>query len=195
VAPNGETKDKVIVTGYLEILGASVMTFALTNIDDACLLTVLFAQRIPPRRVVAGQYLGFLVIVVVSLLGAFAALAVPSRWVRLLGMVPIALGFRHLLKQSGAGPQGASAMGIASIALITFSNGADNIGLYVPFFIVGRAYLWLILIAYALLIGLWCIGSRLLGSHSLVLGVVDRWAHRVMPIVFIGLGLMILFRR
>jgi cadmium resistance protein CadD (predicted permease) len=195
VAPNGATKDKVIVTGYLEILGASVMTFALTNIDDACLLTVLFAQRIPARRIVAGQYLGFTVIVVVSLLGAFAALAVPSRWVGLLGMVPIALGFRHLLKQSGAGPQSASAMGIASIALITFSNGADNIGLYVPFFIVGRAYLWLILVAYALLIGLWCTGSRLLGSHSLVLGVVDRWAHRVMPIVFIGLGLMILFRR
>jgi len=184
-----------MVNGYLGILGASVMTFALTNIDDACLLTVLFAQRIPPRRIVAGQYLGFTVIVVVSLLGAFAALAVPSRWVRLLGMVPIALGFRHLLKQSGAGPPGASAMGIASIALITFSNGADNIGLYVPFFIVGRAHLWLILVAYALLIGLWCIGCRLLGSHSLVLGVVDRWAHRVMPIVFIGLGLMILFRR
>jgi cadmium resistance protein CadD (predicted permease) len=195
VAPNRATKDKVSVTGYLEILGASVTTFALTNIDDACLLTVLFAQRIPARRIVAGQYLGFTVIVVVSLLGAFAALAVPSRWVGLLGMVPIALGFRHLLKQSGAGPQGASAMGIASIALITFSNGVDNIGLYVPFFIVGRAYLWLILVAYALLIGLWCIGSRLLGSHSLVLGVVDRWAHRVMPIVFIGLGLMILFRR
>ena len=195
MAPNRATNDKAIVTGYLEILGASVMTFALTNIDDACLLTVLFAQRIPPRRIVAGQYLGFTLIVVVSLLGAFAALAVPSRWVRLLGMVPIALGLRHLLKQSGAGPQGASGMGIASIALITFSNGADNIGLYVPFFIVGRAYLWLILAAYALLIGLWCIGSRLLGSHSIVLGVVDRWAHRVIPIVFIGLGLMILFRR
>ena len=86
-------------------------------------------------------------------------------------------------------------MGIASIALITFSNGADNIGLYVPFFIVGRDYLWLILVACALLIGLWCIGSRLLGSHSLVLGVVDRWAHRVMPIVLIVLGLVILVRR
>lgn len=171
------------------------MTFALTNIDDACLLTVLFAQRIPARRIVVGQYLGFALIVVVSLLGAFTALAIPYRWVRLLGLVPIALGIRHLLMHPVASPQGASAMGIASIALITFSNGADNIALYVPFFIVARAYLWLILVAYALLIGLWCIGSRLLGSHSLVLGVVDRWAHRVMPIVFLGLGLMILFRR
>lgn len=195
MAPNRATKDKVSVTGYLEILGASVTTFALTNIDDACLLTVLFAQRIPARRIVVGQYLGFAVIVVVSLLGAFAAFVLPDRWVRFLGVLPIALGVRHLLKHGEAGRRSASAMGIAPIALITFSNGADNIGLYVPFFIVGRAYLWLILVAYALLIGLWCIGSRLLGSHSIVLGVVDRWAHRVMPIVFIGLGLMILFRR
>lgn len=170
-------------------------TFAVTNIDDACLLTVLFAQRIPARRIVAGQYLGFAVIVIVSLLGAFAALAIPGGWVRLLGVLPIALGIRHFLKHGGTGLRSASAMGIAPIALITFSNGADNIGLYVPFFIVGRAYLWLILVAYALLIALWCFGSKLIGSHSLVLGVVDRWAQRVMPIVFIGLGLVILFRR
>jgi len=171
------------------------MTFALTNIDDACLLTVLFAQRIPTRRIVAGQYLGFALIVVVSLLGAFAALAIPYRWVRLLGLVQIGLGIRHLLKHPVAGPQGASVIGIAYIALITFSNGADNIGLYVPFFIVGRAHLWLILPAYALLIALWCFGSRLIGTQSLVLGAIDRWAQRVLPIVFIGLGFLILFRR
>jgi len=171
-----------------------VTTFALTNIDDACLLTLLFARHIPARRIVAGQYLGFAVIVVVSLLGAFAALAIPNRWVRFLGLVPIALGVRHLLKHGGAGPQSASAMGIAYVAFITFSNGADNIGLYVPFFIVGRAHLWLILFVYASLTGLWCLGSRLIGTHSLVLGALDRWAQRVMPIVFIGLGLVILFR-
>jgi len=172
-----------------------VTTFALTNIDDACLLTLLFAQRIPARRIVAGQYLGFAVIVVVSLLVAFAALAIPDRWVRLLGLAPIALGVRHLLKHHGDAPRSDASMGVAYIALITFSNGADNIGLYVPFFIVGRAHLWLILSSYALLIAFWCLGSRLIGTHSLVLGAVDRWAQRVMPIVFIGLGLAILFRR
>ena len=183
------------MNGYLGILGASVTTFALTNMDDACLLTVLFAQRIPARRIIAGQYLGFAVIVVVSLLGAFAALAFPDRWVRLLGVVPITLGVRHLLKHRGAVPRSGSAMGAAYIALITLSNGAENIGLYVPFFIVGRAYLWLILVAYALLIALWCFVSKFIGSHSLVLGVADRWAQRVTPIGFIGFGLVILFRR
>src|SRR5690349_9129608 len=119
-----------MVNRYLGILGASMTTFALTNIDDACLLTLLFAQRIPARRIVAGQYLGFAAIVVVSLLGAFAALAIPDRWIRLLGFVPIVLGVRQLLRRREAGTRGASVMGIASIALITFSNGADNVGLY-----------------------------------------------------------------
>jgi cadmium resistance protein CadD (predicted permease) len=183
------------VNGYLGILGASLTTFAVTNIDDACLLTLLFARRIPARRIVAGQYLGFAVIVIVSLLGAFAALAIPDRWVRLLGLVPIALGVRHFSKPGQAGPRSASAMGVASVAFITFSNGADNIALYVPFFVVGRTHLWLILSSYTLLIALWCVGSRLIGTHSLVLGVVDRWAQRVMSIVFTGLGLVILFRR
>lgn len=67
---------------------------------------------------------------------AFAALAIPDWWVRLLGVLPIALGIRHSLKHGEAGSRSASAMGIASIALITLSNGADNIGLYVPFFVV-----------------------------------------------------------
>ena len=67
------------MNGYLGIIGASVTSVALTNVDDACLLTVFFAQLIPARRIVAGQYLGFAIIVVVSLLGAFAALAIPSR--------------------------------------------------------------------------------------------------------------------
>lgn len=39
---------------------ASVTTFAATNIDDICLLTIFFfARRVPARRIVAGQYLGF----------------------------------------------------------------------------------------------------------------------------------------
>jgi cadmium resistance protein CadD (predicted permease) len=63
------------VNRYLEVLSGSAVTFSVTNIDDAFLLTLFFARRIPPRRVVVGQYLGFAVITIVSLMAAFAALA------------------------------------------------------------------------------------------------------------------------
>jgi cadmium resistance protein CadD (predicted permease) len=53
----------------LTVIAASVTTFAATNIDDLLLLALFFARRIPTRRVIAGQYLGFACILGISLLG------------------------------------------------------------------------------------------------------------------------------
>jgi cadmium resistance protein CadD (predicted permease) len=47
----------------LTVLAASVTTFAATNLDDIFLLTVFFARRVPTRRIVAGQCLGFAAII------------------------------------------------------------------------------------------------------------------------------------
>ncbi len=177
---------------YLELLSASLATFAATNIDDAFLLTFFFARRIPARRIVAGQYLGFAAIVGVSLIGVWAALAIPHRWIRLLGLLPLAIGIRHLLKarrRSGAEEPSVGAESALSIALLTVSNGADNISVYIPFFVIGRASLWLILTAYAALVALWCFVGRWLGNHPPVLRVVDRWGHWAVSVVFIGLGI------
>jgi len=183
------------VNRYLEVISGSVATFAATNIDDAFLLTFFFARRVPPRRIVAGQFLGFAVIIVVSVLVAFAALAIPHRWIRLLGLFPLALGVRNLFKSRHTQPeaQNSGSFGWVSIALITATNGADNIGVYVPFFVVARTYLWVILIVYAVLVGVWCWFGSWLGSRPLILGLFERWGDRVVAPVFILLGISILF--
>jgi len=93
---------------------------------------------------------------------------------------------------NGTGAPRISNSGIASIALVTLSNGADNVGVYVPFFVDGRPYLWLILIVYAVMVAMWCSVGRWLGNHSLILRSVDRWGHWAVPLVFIGLGLYVL---
>ena len=181
---------------YLALLTASFTTFAATNVDDAFLLTLFFARRISTRRIVAGQYLGFGAIILVSLLGAWAALAIPHRWMRLLGFVPLAIGVRHLLRTRGAERESPhlSRSSVVSIAFVTLSNGADNIGVYVPFFVSGRPYLWLILSVYAVMVAMWCLLGRWLGKHPLILRSVDRWGHWAVPMVFIGLGLYLLGR-
>ena len=179
---------------YLAMLSASIATFAATNIDDALLLTFFFARRVSTRRIVAGQYIGFAAIVGASLICAWAALAVPHRWIRLLGLLPIAVGAKHLLKRTRSENTslGNSDSSAFSIAAITFSNGADNIGVYVPFFVKGRPYLWLILIAYAVLVALWCFVGRWLGGHPFVTRSLDRWNHWFAPLIFIGLGIYVL---
>jgi cadmium resistance protein CadD (predicted permease) len=76
--------------------------------------------------------------------------------------------------------------------LITLSNGADNVGVYVPFFSVNRSHLWLIFASYAFLVALWCMLGKWLGSHRVILNAVNRVGHLLVPIVFIGLGIFIL---
>lgn len=179
---------------YLPVLIASITTFAVTNIDDALLLTFFFARRIPMRRIVAGQYAGFAAIVGISLIAAWGALAIPHRWIHLLGVLPLAIGLKRLIqsRRTSAKQPFDSPESAASIALVTLSNGADNIGVYVPFFVIRRSNLWLILVAYAALVALWCFIGRWLGGHSLILRFVDKWGHWAVPLVFVGLGIYVL---
>lgn len=178
----------------LAVLSASLTTFAATNIDDAFLLTLFFARRIPTRRIVAGQYIGFAAIVGISLIGVWGALAIPHRWIRLLGILPLAVGIKRLLKarRTRADHLQTTTESVASIALLTLSNGADNVSVYLPFFVMGRASLWLILVAYAALVALWCFIGHWLGKHSIVLRSMDRWGLWVAPLVFVGLGIYVL---
>jgi cadmium resistance protein CadD (predicted permease) len=187
-------KIEFLVNQYLAVLIAGITTFAITNIDDAFLLTVFFARRIPTRRIVAGQYAGFAAIVGLSLIGVWGALALPHRWIRLLGILPLAIAIKRLweARQTGAVPPTASTESVASIALVTLSNGADNISVYVPFFVIGRSNLWVILIEYAGLVALWCFVGRWLGSHSLILRSADRLGQWAVPLVFAGLGIYVL---
>jgi cadmium resistance protein CadD (predicted permease) len=182
------------VNRYLGVLSARVATFAATNIDDAFLLTLFFARRIPTRRIVAGQYVGFSAIVGISLIGALFALAVPHRWIHFLGVLPLAMGIRHLwhARRADADRPRVATQSVAAIALLTLSNGADNISVYMPFFVIGRPNLGLILVVYAALVAVWCFAGRWLGEHSLMLRAVDRWGHWVVPSVFVGLGIYVL---
>ncbi len=65
------------MNSLLPVLVASVTTFAATNIDDVFLLTLFFARRVPTQRIVVGQYFGFAAIIALSLIGVWAALAIP----------------------------------------------------------------------------------------------------------------------
>jgi cadmium resistance protein CadD (predicted permease) len=179
----------------LTVVAASVTTFAATNVDDIFLLTLFFARRVPTRRIVAGQYLGFAAIVAVTLGAVWTVgFAVPRVWVRLLGILPMAIGMKELI-QTHKGrrvPKADGSLSMLRIAAITLANGADNVGVYVPFFMVSQSHLWLVLAVYGSLILIWCAVGKWLGSHPIVSKVVDRWGHWIGPFVLIGLGSYVL---
>lgn len=180
------------MNAIVNVLVASVTTFAATNLDDIFLLTVLFARRVPSRRIVAGQYLGFAAIIVVSLtLLKAVAFAIPRDWTRILGILPLAIGvkeFVHLHRFEAGFSERTGSLSILSIAAITVANGADNVGVYVPFFAASRSHLTLVLAVYGLLVFAWCAVGNWFEHHALVLKSLARWGHWMVPLVLIGLG-------
>jgi cadmium resistance protein CadD (predicted permease) len=180
------------VPSIIAAIAASVTTFAVTNVDDLFLLGLFFGRRVAARQVIAGQYLGFAGIVLVSLMGLWASLTIPRAWFRCLGLIPLAVGIKHLSQVRNNQQQGAKSFNVLSIAGTTLANGADNVGIYVPFFAISRAHLWLVLSTYALLLPIWCLIGKWLGQRPVVLRSVERYGHWIVPIVFVGLGLHIL---
>jgi cadmium resistance protein CadD (predicted permease) len=178
----------------LLVATASVTTFAATSIDDLVLLTFFFSQRTPARNIVFGQYLGFGSIIAATVIAISFALNLSHNWIRLLGILPIAVAIRHLIHASRGGnvQQRWKNFGVLRIALLIFSNGADNIGVYIPFFLLSRPHLSVVLAVYALLIAVWCMAAKWLGNHPIVLRQVDRRGHWLMPAVLIVLGCYVL---
>jgi cadmium resistance protein CadD (predicted permease) len=168
----------------------------MTNFDDVVLLTLFFAQRVPTRNVVFGQGLGFAGIVALSLAGSWTAASIPSAWFRFLGLLPLAIGIKQLVRtHSIEWKTGVRNTDVLSIAAVTLANGGDNIGVYVPFFAINHSRIGIILLVYAALLLLWCLAGKWLGSHTFVLHSVDRYGHFVGPFVFGALGIYILVAR
>ncbi|WP_414529867.1 cadmium resistance transporter [Nodularia chucula] len=63
-----------------------ISAFIGTNIDDIVILLLLFSQinsNFRCRHIIAGQYLGFTILVIASLPGLFGGLIIPPNWIGL----------------------------------------------------------------------------------------------------------------
>jgi cadmium resistance transport/sequestration family protein len=183
---------------WLSVLGRAVVAFAATNIDDVFVLTLFFAQKNLRRwHVIVGQYLGLAGLITISLVGYFARLFIPHTWIGLLGLAPIAIGIKKLIdwrREEGDPPkEKPSAASVLTVAAVTFANGGDNIGIYIPLFASSDfSALLITLITFGVLIGVWCVAGYYLGNHSAVKRIVDRYGHILVPFVLIGLGIYII---
>ena len=191
------------MTALLPTVAAAVGAFAVTNVDDMVVLTALFSTSDrggPPRRqVIAGQYLGMAAIVAASILAALGLLVVPERYVRLLGLVPIALGARGLVRARGSStsgddrPSAVPVRGILGVAGVTVANGADNISLYTPLFRqAGLGSVVAYVVVFMVLVAVWCLAAVLLAGRGPAPALLDRVGHWLVPVVFIVIGVVIL---
>ena len=127
------------VTDPLGTAAGAAVVFAGTDIDDILILTLLFvAARSTGRprawQIVLGQYAGIAVLVGASAVVAAGLLVVPDPWTGLLGLLPVALGVRALLRRDDDEESPGVVTGTIGVAGVTIANGADNIAVYVPVF-------------------------------------------------------------
>ena len=184
------------------VILTSTLSFISTNIDDIFMLMLFFAQchtLCAKAKVAAGQYLGIGVLTALSLLGAFGLRLLPSQYIGLLGLFPLALGAKALLASSSdehsqeTEGNTSSAPGLLSVALVTIAGGGDNIGIYIPLFAGFRtAELLCALVVFAMSTGLWCLLADRLSRLPVIQNIIHRYKHILIPIVLIGLGLYIL---
>jgi cadmium resistance transport/sequestration family protein len=196
---------------WIQAAIAGSTAFIATNVDDILILMLFFSQTnssFRRRHIVVGQYLGFIALVIASLPGFFGGLIIPRAWIGLLGFVPIAIGISHLINNQedeleiqtvsdsdtiAKGLFVAIAPQTYKVAAVTFANGGDNIGIYVPLFASSNlANLAVICLTFLVLIGVWCYIAYRLTRHKAIAGVLTKYGERVVPFVLIGLGIFIL---
>lgn len=185
----------------MAVILSAIGLFAATNIDDIVVLTVLFVASarggIPAWKIVGGQYLGFITLVVISVVAALGLTIVPDEWVGFVGVVPLAIGIYLLIKGLRRGDEdddsGIEAGGLFAVAGITIANGADNISLYTPVFrTMSPVDTALTIGVFLVLVAVWCVVGRAVGTNRRVTELLERVEHWLVPAVFIGLGLYIL---
>ena len=188
------------MNGVLDAIVAGVVSFAATNIDDIFILMLFFAHvggEFRNWHIVAGQYLGFAALVGLSVLGSLGVLLVPEEWSGWLGLVPIFLGIRVLIKlrNESEDSKPLERTGIFGVAAVTFANGGDDIGIYVPLFAsAGFTSMWIIVFVFFILVAVWCYAGYRLGGHPTIAEKLGRYGHIMVPFVLIGLGIYILLK-
>jgi hypothetical protein len=203
----------------LQIIVAAIAAFAATNIDDILILMFFFSQVNSSFRIhhiILGQYLGFMGLLLLSLPGFLGGLIIPKAWTGLLGLIPIYIGLQQILNPETQTPEIPSiasgkrshpkssglmsyfnsllAPQTYSVAAITLANGGDNIGIYVPFFAnLSWFKLLVVITTFLSLVGVWCAIAYGLTRQPMIGKVLNRYGHKVVPFVLIGLGLLILW--
>ncbi|MEG4204535.1 cadmium resistance transporter [Microcoleus sp. Pol7_A1] len=195
---------------------AGITSFAATNIDDMVLSMLFFAQvndTFRPRHIFVGKYLGFAALIAASLPGFFGGLIVPTAWIGLLGLLPIAIGISHLVKrdneendvQAVSGEFNRKSNSLVSkianlfnpqtlnVAAVTIANGGDNIGIYLPLFASSDLpSLVVILAVFSVMVGVWSYAAYRLTRQRAIARILTRYSKVVVPFVLIGLGIFIL---
>ena len=183
----------------------SIILYSGTAIDLLIILMLFFAKRKSRKDIIniyLGQFLGSVSLILLSLLFAFVLYYIPSKEILgLLGLIPIFLGLKVLLLGDSDG-EAIAKEGLRKdnknliflVAMITFAScGADNIGIFVPYFItLNLADLIVALLTFLVMIYLLVFSAQKLAQLPSVGETLEKYSRWFIAVVYLGLGIYIL---
>jgi cadmium resistance protein CadD (predicted permease) len=188
----------------LKLLFVAIILFASTNLDDIFVLVGFFANPgFRAENIVIGQYLGLGFLFAASIVGVLLTLAIPHAYLGFLGIIPITIGIKTLFERyrvpdnvdkSEAQPLSKPHSQVASVALVTVANGADNLGVYLPEFAIrSRIEVGVCAVVFALMTALWCFIAHGLVHHPTLGKPIRRYGAIAAPLILIGIGFSIMY--
>ncbi|UOH68032.1 CadD family cadmium resistance transporter [Staphylococcus epidermidis] len=187
------------------IVTAAILYIA-TAVDLLVILLIFFAKaktKKEYRDIYIGQYVGSVALIVISLFFAFVLNYVPEKWILgLLGLIPIYLGIKVAIYGDSDGEErakkelnekGLSKL-VGTIAIVTIAScGADNIGLFVPYFVtLSVTNLLITLFVFLILIFFLVFAAQKLANIPGVGEIVEKFGRWIMAVIYIALGLFII---
>lgn len=184
----------------LTTIFSAATAYISTSLDYLLMLMVVFARRKKFWPIYFGDILGTSVLVGVSLVLAFLAGFVPANWMLgFLGFIPIGLGIWGFINPEDDDDVdeqvGQRANIIIEVALITIATcGADNIGIYVPFFAAMKTGAIIVtLIVFFIMMTLFCWLASNLGRLPGMTKFLEQYGQPMTSILYILIGLYVLW--
>ena len=183
----------------------SIILYSGTAVDLLIILMLFFAKRKSRKDIIniyLGQFLGSVSLILLSLLFAFVLNYIPSKEILgLLGLIPIFLGLKVLFLGDSDG-EAIAKDGLRKddknliflVAMITFAScGADNIGVFVPYFTtLNLANLIVTLLTFLVMIYLLVFSAQKLAQVPSVGETLEKYSRWFIAVVYLGLGMYIL---
>ena len=183
----------------------SIILYSGTAVGLLIILMLFFAKRKSRKDIIniyLGQFLGSVSLILLSLLFAFVLNYIPSKEILgLLGLIPIFLGLKVLFLGDSDG-EAIAKDGLRKddknliflVAMITFAScGADNIGVFVPYFTtLNLANLIVTLLTFLVMIYLLVFSAQKLAQVPSVGETLEKYSRWFIAVVYLGLGMYIL---
>jgi cadmium resistance protein CadD (predicted permease) len=191
-----------MLAGVPADLGVAAVAFVGTNIDNAVVTMAMVASAPAERarRIVAGQLIGFAILVGAAAATAVALFEFSARTIGLLGLVPLALGLRGLWllrhrENRARTARRAVGSGVLAAMVVTIGAGGDNLAVYIPLFrVAGATNIVAVVLVFVVGEVLLTMAVLRSGGHPRTRAAVTHFGVVATPLLYCAIGVLVLLR-